>query len=149
MDEFRYNAGMHVLSTNSAAIAAFPRIDPAVSDEFFTNFVGAKQRRDFTNTCPGNVPLDRNVVPAFDEEYFEWVDLLESLHFAEEEFIFAEMGAGFGRWSVNAVCANRLTRCLPYKIVAVEAHPVHFKWLSENLRDNGVDAPAARLLRPR
>lgn len=36
-------------------------------------------------------------LPAFDEEYFEWIDLLEAVTEATGEFTMIELGAGWGR----------------------------------------------------
>jgi len=94
-----------------------------------------------------------NHLPAVDEEYFEWIDILESVrdyasqHLGRRPYVFAELGAGFGRWSVNAVRA--LQQACPhgcdYFLCAVEADRQHFEWLEQNLRDNGID-PQRQLL---
>ena len=40
--------------------------------------------------------------PAFDEEYFEWVDVLEAVVGADGPFTMIELGAGWGRWLMTA-----------------------------------------------
>ena len=37
-------------------------------------------------------------IPPIDEEYFEWVDLLESVRDARGAYTMMELGAGYGRW---------------------------------------------------
>jgi hypothetical protein len=50
-----------------------------------------------------------------------------------------ELGAGVGRWTVHAAAAIRRYRPeLKYRLVAVEAEPTHFRWLSQHARANGL-----------
>ncbi|MGH9142942.1 MAG: FkbM family methyltransferase [Vicinamibacterales bacterium] len=83
--------------------------------------------------------------PAFNEEYFEWIDLLEAVDAATNRFSMLELGAGWGRWSARAAAACR-QRQLPCRLVAVEAEPTHFAWLLQNLDDNGVRLEDCRLV---
>ena len=39
--------------------------------------------------------------PTIDNEYFEWIDLLESVVAARGSYTMMELGAGFGRWAVR------------------------------------------------
>ena len=39
--------------------------------------------------------------PDFCEEYFEWIDVLESVLAADQQFVMIELGAGYGRWLVQ------------------------------------------------
>ena len=83
--------------------------------------------------------------PPFDEEYFEWIDLLEAVAFAKDRFSMVELGAGWGRWSARAAAAC-LQRGLPCHLVAVEAEPTHFKWMLQNFEDNGIRLDDCRLV---
>lgn len=83
--------------------------------------------------------------PPFDEEYFEWIDLLEAVTSARGQFTMLELGAGFGRWTVRAAAAAQ-QRSLPYILIAAEAEPTHFEWLKENLQDNGAKLTDCRLI---
>jgi FkbM family methyltransferase len=85
-------------------------------------------------------------LPGFNEEYFEWIDLLESVTAAKGHFTMIELGAGYGRWLVNAVAALRTTINLPYTLIAVEPEPTHFKWIELHLKDNAVDLGACQLI---
>jgi FkbM family methyltransferase len=83
-------------------------------------------------------------LPLFNEEYFEWVDVLEAADQAEELFTMVELGAGWGRWlAIGAAAAKR--RGLPVFLVGVEAEPSHYRWLVEHLRENGIPEASARL----
>jgi FkbM family methyltransferase len=106
------------------------------------DFLGAKTRISYFETLRSN---DSPTLPPFDEEYFEWVDLLESLSTANGTFTMMELGAGYGRWLVRAALACRLLGDVPYKLIGVEAEPTHFEWMSQHFTDNGID-PADHML---
>lgn len=89
--------------------------------------------------------MPRNPHPPFDEEYFEWIDLLEAVTSAGWRFTMLELGAGFGRWTSRAAAAAQ-QRNLQYFLIAVEAEPTHFEWLKQNLQDNGVRLADCRLI---
>lgn len=77
-------------------------------------------------------------LPAVDEEYFEWIDVLESAADAQKSYCIVELGAGYGRWSARgykAAIANGLKH-LCVTIVAVEADPKHFKWMQDHFEVN-------------
>jgi len=75
--------------------------------------------------------------PPFDDEYFEWLDILISVAEAKGGFVFVELGAGFGRWTVRAFKAAS-QRHLGFRAALVEGEPVHAKWAREHLLTNGV-----------
>jgi FkbM family methyltransferase len=84
--------------------------------------------------------------PAFDEEYFEWVDVLEAVVGAAETFTMIELGAGWGRWLMNAAAAARAHDRRHVHLVGVEAEPTHFRWMLQHFRDNSVDAESLTLI---
>ncbi|MBI1980661.1 MAG: hypothetical protein HYS63_03725 [Methylocystis sp.] len=77
-------------------------------------------------------------LPAFDEEYFEWIDLLESVHDAGDAFVIAEVGAGYGRWAARGVCAARQKGVPRTKAILVEADPLHARFAREHMSLNGL-----------
>ena len=101
------------------------------------NWVGVSTRREFFVEDLGFVTV---TPPTPDTEVFEWVDLLEAVIGAEGRFTMVELGAGYGRWIVNAAAAVRAYRDLPSSLTAVEAEPTHFRWLELHCSDNGVTA---------
>lgn len=125
--------------------------DPAAvscPSSFDCDFLGVKTRRAFvsgmvTDTAREARPLS---YPPFDEEYFEWLDMLESIEQASETFVMIELGAGYGRWCVRAAAALRRRPDCRYQLVAVEAEPVHFRWIHDHFRDNGIDPNAQDLI---
>jgi FkbM family methyltransferase len=112
---------------------------------FDINFLGVKTRKDFVKMSGYEYPEEiipaREILPSlpsFDEEYFEWVDLLESVMNAKNKFIMIELGAGYGRWLVNAAVALKSKNPMPFKLIGVEAEPTHFKMLQNHFLDNGI-----------
>jgi FkbM family methyltransferase len=72
-------------------------------------------------------------------EAFEWMALFDAIDEASTHFTMLELGAGFGRWTVRAAAATRRYRPdLTYRLVAVEAEPTHFEWLTLHTLDNEV-----------
>jgi FkbM family methyltransferase len=87
-------------------------------------------------------PAGRNVTPnaTCDEEYFEWIDLLESVVAARGSYTMIELGAGFGRWALRAAFAvKQHHHPMPCRLIAVEAEPVVYQWMHLHFNDNGID----------
>jgi hypothetical protein len=133
---------------------AFKRFQGVVPPGNHANFLGVMTRNEFAAGIitalghrlpePGYFQAD---YPAFSEEYFEWVDLLEAVLDAREAFTMIELGAGYGRWLVNAWAAAKQQRNdLRITLVGVEAEPTHFTWLKQHFEDNGLDSAEHRLI---
>jgi len=129
-----------------------------IPPEFHYGFLGEVRRKAFDDgidivlglQTKSYAPeeLRRGDYPEFNEEYFEWVDVLETAIEATQSFTVIELGAGYGRWLVRAALAARRYHGnhLPIKLIGVEAEPTHFQWLKEHLRDNGIDPEAHELI---
>jgi FkbM family methyltransferase len=117
----------------------FQRWSGVAGAGFDVDFLGSKYQTKYFAMAPAqpNSRTESPGYPAFDEEYFEWVDLLEAVSLAKDRFTMLELGAGWGRWTARGAAAAKL-RSLQYWLVAVEAEPTHFVWLKENLEDNAV-----------
>ena len=119
---------------------------------FTVDFLGVKTRVKYTEKMVAGGTEERSPyfsqtpLPVFDEEYFEWVDVIEAVKAARDEFVMIELGAGYGRWLVRAVAALRQLNPIPFNLVAVEAEPTHFEWLQEHLRDNDIDPKGQTLI---
>jgi FkbM family methyltransferase len=105
------------------------------------NWLGVTTRREFFTP---ELEFVRLSAPPIDTEYFEWIDVLEAVLAASTRFTMLELGAGYGRWIVNAAAAVRAYSQLPTSFVAVEAEPTHYKWLAAHCFDNGVTAELVR-----
>lgn len=113
----------------------FARFEAVV--ERIPNWIGITTKRSFFES---GLDFVRPVPPvAGGPEYFEWIDVLASVLDAGDEYTFIELGAGYGRWVVNAAAAIRAIGRSRYRLVAVEAEPTHFRWLAEHCADNGVE----------
>jgi FkbM family methyltransferase len=125
----------------------FHRWSGRVPAGFDVDFLGARYRTAYFTMCLPQ-PEERYAAPEhppFDEEYFEWIALLEAVAGAKTRFTMLELGAGWGRWSARAAAACQQLG-LPYHLVAVEAEPTHFQWMVQNLQDNGVKPEDCRLI---
>jgi FkbM family methyltransferase len=125
----------------------FRRWSGVVPAGFEVDFLGSKSRTSYFRMMKEQ-PNDRHEAPEYplvDEEYFEWIDLLEAAAWAKERFVMMELGAGFGRWTARGAAAAKQLG-LAYSFVAVEAEPTHFKWLEESLRENGVALENCKLV---
>lgn len=120
-----------------------------VPPSYGIDFLGTKTHRDFVAGMfmhPPGTTLE-TTYPAANEDYFEWIDLLESVVAARESYTMIDLGAGFGRWAVRAAYALRqYNDKLPYCLIAVEAEPVVFKWMARHFQDNNIDASKYRLV---
>ncbi len=116
------------------------------------NFLGVQTRASFYSRVsrPGSPQHSQFVVteyPGVNEEYFEWIALLESVLGARGRFVMIELGAGWGRWLVNASVALKLANPVPSLLIGVEAEPTHFQWMLDHFRDNGIDSSEHTLIR--
>lgn len=85
--------------------------------------------------------------PPFDENYFEWIDLLTAVAEAKEKFVMVELGAGYAPWLVCAAVALRQIDGPPCHLVAVEAEPTRFAWITKHFQDNGIDPKPHKFVR--
>jgi FkbM family methyltransferase len=118
---------------------AFPRYSGPVDKDFQVDFLGAKMRSIFCAGISESPSVVYRDYPPVDEEYFEWIDLLESVVSAGDSYTMLELGAGYGRWSIRAARAIALYRPIPFHLVPVEAEPTHFAWLEQHFKDNDVE----------
>jgi FkbM family methyltransferase len=128
-----------------------------ISPEFHYGFLGEVIQKSFDDGVAAVLGLQPVIYPAggirsgdyprLNEEYIEWIDVLETAIAATRSFTIIELGAGYGRWLVRAALAVK--RChgdLPIKLIGVEAEPTHFHWLKQHLRNNGIDPDEHELI---
>jgi FkbM family methyltransferase len=120
----------------------FKRFSGEVPAGHGIDFLGTKISGQFTaglGTWP-EARTKQTYYPNIDEEYFEWIDLLESVVAAKGSYTMIDLGAGFGRWVVRAAFAlKQYNGQLPCRLIAVEAEPVVFKWMGLHFNNNGLD----------
>ena len=114
----------------------------------YANFLGIKTKAEFDSLSPDcpEIHYCKPDYPVHDEQYFEWIDLLQAVITAEEHFTMIELGAGFGRWICNAAAALKQVNDLPCTLIGMEAEPTHFGWMKEHLQVNGVDPNCCQLI---
>jgi FkbM family methyltransferase len=115
------------------------------------NFLGVRTRVAFFSLYEQLADFSqareiRAGLPIPNEDYFEWIALLESVRDAEGAFTMVELGAGWGKWLVSGIAALRQGAALPYHVVGVESEPTHFKWMRQHMADNDVDLRHATLI---
>jgi FkbM family methyltransferase len=113
------------------------------------NWLGVRTRADIQSLETAATPMRVAFEPPdASEDLFEWLSVLESVVESHGPYTIVELGAGWGRWAVNAVAALRqLDARRPFHVVAVEAEPTHFRWLRRHLVDNDIDPSAQTLIR--
>jgi FkbM family methyltransferase len=119
--------------------AEFPPFEGVVPAGYIEDYIGTITRGEY-NTWRVYETETRVTaeLPPIEEEYFEWVDLLEAVAEARDSFTMYELGAGWGRWSARALTAAA-RRGLRRSAVLVEADPIHAEWARQHLADNGHD----------
>jgi len=128
----------------------FPRWAGILEREYaWATFVGAKIHHSFAIEYQKG-ETDRYIqsnYPDINEEYFEWIDLLDSVHNSRQKFIMVELGAGYGRWIVNAAKVFEIANIpIPYLMIGVEAAETHFKWMKEHIVNNNLPFKNFRLI---
>jgi len=134
----------------------FPTWSGAHPENCSANFVGSICRKcfydpslplDFTPLSEYNNIFESPTKPEINnEEYFENIAFLQAIETAQDRFVMMELGAGYGRWLVNAAQAMRATRNLPIKLIGVEAEPEHFAMLRQHFFDNNINPDDHMLL---
>jgi FkbM family methyltransferase len=124
-----------------------------VADHVDVDFLGACEDRQFFLPEWADRPRDMSrshdqwaVLPAVDEEYFEWIDALAAARTAERRFVMMELGAGYGRWLMRGAAAIKRFNPLPTLLIGVEAEPTHVEWMRLNFLNNGLDPGEHRII---
>jgi FkbM family methyltransferase len=136
--------------TSPSSFSAFQPWEGLVEPGWEINWLGVRTRL-LVRGGTGGVETPTHIVtepPAASEDLLEWIAVLESVQESKDAFTMVELGAGWGRWLVNAAVALRqLDPARELLLVGVEAEPTHFRWLLQHLRDNGLDPDQHRLVR--
>lgn len=119
---------------------------PAITDQSFdTDFLGMRTRPEMLPPHWASPRFGaRPPHPPFDEEYLEWIDVLEAVCEAENTFTMLEVGAGYARWSARGWAAAR-RRGLQVRLGIVEAEPQHVAWANAHLAFNSVPSSDIRI----
>ena len=132
-DDRSESSGVRVVERHHEVFSRFRGWTGDVHASLVVGWIGEKIPAAFV-AAP---PVDR--FPGFNEEYFEWIDVLEAAWQSSDLFTFLELGAGYGRWSARAACAARQLG-KRYRLGLAEAAPRHIKQIHDVLAINGVHA---------
>ena len=150
--------------------ASFDRTQPYSDHHGHYNFMGARISHDFELDLTEAAPqMDKRVTlglkasgrsslydtdecfPHRDsEDYFEWIDVLTAIERAERSFTMMEVGAGYGRWIVNAAAALRrlkTPKTLDKHFIALEANQRRFDFMVRNCVENNLPPAETELRR--
>ena len=109
---------------------------------FHVCFIGDRVRNTVVDWAGARLTTEVAAsIPGFDEEYFEWIDLLEAVESAGDMFTMLELGAGYGRWSSRGAWAAR-QKGKQYRLGLIEADPKHVAWIHEHMADNEIPRSA-------
>jgi FkbM family methyltransferase len=120
---------------------------------YYVDFLGTQVNCQFVAGLPGSDTQSPSWIaenypyPPIDEDYLEWIDLLESVAAASGSYTMIDLGAGFGRWAVRGLFAARQfdpkLRC---HVITVEAEPIVYGWMREHFLRNGIEPRRHTLL---
>ena len=111
------------------------------------DFLGTRLVHQFVGGRTPQDGINATRYPQPDEEYFEWIDLLESVVAARQTYSMIDLGAGYGRWCVRAAfAAQQFNPGLVQHLIAVEGEPMVASWMRQHFIDNGVDITHHRLI---
>ena len=114
---------------------------PIENHDYVQDFLGTKEYFRYANPR-----LRYQIDPKFpnslkrDENYFEWIDILESVASARKTYTFVEVGAGYGRWSARAYRAAKHFGFSDENItlITIEPEPLHSSYLKEHFAMNDI-----------
>jgi FkbM family methyltransferase len=124
---------------NHQVFKSFEKSSEFSNDKFWVDYIGSKIARRFHNVEFVTEDESKSNIPLLDEEYFEWVDILQAASEAKGRFVVVELGAGYGRWAARACLAARQRGVIDINAILVEAEPVHAEWSAQHMRNNGID----------
>lgn len=122
-------------------LAGFPPPEPPEAG-VDTDYLGLRTNEDMLPSYWRAPAAGRAIPPpAFDEEYFEWLAVLEAVDEAAragaDAFTMIEVGAGYARWAARGWAAAH-RRGLAAHVGVVEAEPQHAAWAHQHLAFNNI-----------
>ena len=118
---------------------------PRLDGEFFHDSLGGRTRARFLDfqqadlRAHGLTDLLELFCPSQSEDFYDWIDLFQSVDDAVGKFQMIELGAGYGRWAAFGILAARSMGTAIGRFGVYEAEPTHFRWIKEHFADNGID----------
>ena len=98
----------------------------------------------WSGRCAVPMLSDLTLPYPFHEDYYEYIDLLEAVDRARDgRFVMVEVGAGYGRWMLNAAYAARRHKSNTYSsidLIGFEFDPDRAKSLVMLMRESGIES---------
>ena len=145
---------MNRLEHFASLLDAVPPFSGMVPAGYTVDFLGTLTDVRFRERLPREPDSDapRHVTTqaptiADGEIWFEAVDWLVAAREARQRFVMMTLGAWYGAQAVGSYRALQSLNPLPAKLVVVEAEPSKWDYITQHLRDNGID-PTAHWLVP-
>lgn len=126
--------------SDSEIFSKFSPFEGTIPSSFDAGYYGSLIRRSFYSWDPHKSEVfHKKCFPPVDEEYFEWIDMLESIDLAKENYTIIELGAGYGRWLVSAAVTLRNHKNIPFHLIGLEAEYNHYQMMKQHFIDNDLD----------
>jgi FkbM family methyltransferase len=128
----------------AAIFEKFARVPVVTDGESIYDFLGVATAAHFRKGWSAHVRAAGKellpVYPTLNEHYFDWILTLTSVDRADGIYRMAELGAGWGAWSVRAATAARQNKNISaVELLAIEADATHYGWMLEHFRKNGIN----------
>ena len=129
----------------------FKPVNSVSSGEHMYDYLGAATRASYKRGWAKHVHAAGKSLtpsrPAVNEHYFDWTATLTAVARSRGTFRMAELGAGWAPWLVRgALAAKQKSAIKKIELLGIEADTVHFEWMKEHFRDNGLDPDKHHLL---
>ncbi|SEC61115.1 methyltransferase, FkbM family [Rhizobiales bacterium GAS191] len=123
---------------NHPVFSEFLPFSGKVASGYLSDFIGSQMNERYESWKGYDQDeFITSPMPRRDDDYFEWISLLEAVKEAKDSFVFVELGAGYGRWSARAFKAAQQRKIPSISCILVEAEPVHARWAFEHMTYNG------------
>ena len=141
---------------NAPIFQKFERTNHFQDEVSIINFMGAKFKVEYDSKdgvlYASNMSEHNAEDPSYpmkcSEDYYEWISILETI-VESDAFVMLDLGAGYGRWGINALAACQ--RLFDKKngepfVICVEADPVRFNLMIDAFELNGFGSESYDLL---
>jgi hypothetical protein len=120
-------------------------VQPTLQGKWIIDCFGGRTRRSFLDISKEDMEkhscasLLEAFAPSYNEDFFDFAELVASILDCEDDFTLVELGSGFGRWLVHGANCCRMLGQPIGALVGIEAEPTHFRWMRQHFLDNSID----------
>jgi FkbM family methyltransferase len=137
-----------VLQSDLEILHQFPAYAGLGQTGYIIDFLGTRTRTSYIRPLAHlSGAVEGYPVPGnFHATTLEWAGALRAVLDARDQFVAAELGAGWGPWLVATAAAARARGIEDIRLVGIEGCPGHCEFMRAHFRDNGLDPAAHRLV---